>query len=223
MRRTATCAQQRRSGAILPRPEPTGGAGGDRSHRARSLVRAVAGGTEVRAVGGRSGADSGPASAKAEDRPSGCPTPAEVAGGGSLPAGVGSGFGESGSAPTALASAPAGADADAGHESVAGHSPERRGAAQEGTVEQAGARAVGVFATGSLGRAAPARPAGTAAGLKSEHRGIERRDRAGSRAAGGGEAADDSPRCGSPNRLGLRADHRVSGTLSLRQADRQLP
>ena len=60
--------------------------------------------------------------------------------------------GESGSAPTPLASASAGADADAGDESVASHRPQRGGAAQEGTVEQAGAGAIGVVPTGSLGR-----------------------------------------------------------------------
>src|SRR5215471_16542818 len=142
MRRAATGAQWRRSGEVLPRPERTQGASGDGSHGTRTLVRGVTGGVEVRALGRRPGADSGPASAEAEERPPRCSTPAQATGGRSLSPGVGAECGESGSAPTALAPASAGADADTGHESVAGHRPERRVAAQEGTVEPAGAGAV---------------------------------------------------------------------------------
>src|SRR6266536_6365042 len=137
MQRTATGAQRRRSGEILPWAEGTRCASGDRSHGARTLVRAVTGRAKVRAVGRRPVPDLGHASTEAEDRPPGCATPAQVAVGRSLSARVGPECGESGSAPTALAPASAGADADAGHESVAGHRHERRGAAQEGTVEQA--------------------------------------------------------------------------------------
>ena len=84
------------------------------------------------------GPDSGHASPKAEDRPPGRATSTQGASGRSFSPRVGSESGESGSAPTALASASAGADADAGDESVASHRPQRGDAAQEGTVEQAG-------------------------------------------------------------------------------------
>src|SRR5215831_14617313 len=141
MRRAASGAQWRRSGEVLPRPERTKGAGGDRSHGTRTLVRGVTGGVEARAMGRRPGADSGPASAEAQERPRGRAIPAQITGGRSLSPGVGAECEESGCAPTPLAPASAGADADTGHESVAGHRPERRGAAQEGAVEPAGARA----------------------------------------------------------------------------------
>ncbi len=52
--------------------------------------------------------------------------------------------GESGSAPAAWASASAGADTDAGHESMAGRGSERRSAAQEGAMEPARAGTVGI-------------------------------------------------------------------------------
>jgi len=118
------------------------GAGGDGSRGTRTLVRGVTGGVEVRAMGRRPGADSGQASAEAQERPRGCATPAQINGGRSLSPGVGAECRESGCAPTALAPAPAGADAHPGHESVAGHRPERRGAAQEGAVKPAGPGAI---------------------------------------------------------------------------------
>src|SRR5664279_6323598 len=61
-----------------------------------------------------------PQSAEAEDRSSGCAAVAEAAGGRALPTHLDTKSGESGCAPTALASASAGADADTSHESVAG-------------------------------------------------------------------------------------------------------
>src|SRR6516225_9524995 len=84
------------------------GAGGDGSRGTRTLVRGVTGGVEVRAMGRRPGADSGPASAEAQERPRGCATPAQITGGRSLSPGVGGECGESGCAPTALAPAWAG-------------------------------------------------------------------------------------------------------------------
>src|SRR5215472_7047401 len=144
MRRAAAGAQRRGSGEVLPRPERTQGAGGDRSHGTRTLVRGVTGGVEVRARGRRPGADSGQTSAEAQERPRGRATAAQITGGRSLSPGVGAECGESGCAPAALAPAPAGADAHTGHESVAGHRPERRGAPQEGVVEPAGAGAIRV-------------------------------------------------------------------------------
>src|SRR5215472_13814473 len=100
MRRAAVGAQWRRSGEVLPRPERTQGAGGDRSHRTRTLVRGVTGGVEVRAMGRRPGADSGQTSAEAQERPRGCATAAQITGGRSLSPGVGAECGESGCAPT---------------------------------------------------------------------------------------------------------------------------
>jgi hypothetical protein len=66
--------EKRRS---LPRSEAPGSASarGDGSDRTCPLVRAFTGGAQVRAVGGGPGADSGPASAEAEERPPGCSTP----------------------------------------------------------------------------------------------------------------------------------------------------
>src|SRR5439155_1487026 len=94
----------------------------DGSDRACPLVGALISGAAVRTVGGRPGADQSGPGAEAEDRPARCRPHSEVDGGGSLSAGVGPECGESGSASTALASASGGADADAGHESVAGDS-----------------------------------------------------------------------------------------------------
>src|SRR5215472_15954441 len=71
-------AQRPRSGEVLSRPERTKGAGGDGSHWTRTLVRAVTGGVEVRTMGRRPGADSGPASAEAEERPRGRATAAQI-------------------------------------------------------------------------------------------------------------------------------------------------
>src|SRR5438132_3999989 len=102
MRRPATGAQRWRSGELLPRAERTRCAGGDRSHGARTLVRAVTGRAKVRAVGRGPSPDLGHASTEAEDRPPGCATPAQVAGGRSLSAPVGPECRESGPAPTAL-------------------------------------------------------------------------------------------------------------------------
>ena len=108
------------------------------------------------------GADSGQTSAEAQERPRGCATPAQINGGRSLSPGVGAECRESGCAPAALAPAPAGADADTGHESVAGHRPERRGAAQEGAVEPAGPGAIRDANASSLGDTAPERSVGLA-------------------------------------------------------------
>src|SRR5664279_1840678 len=99
-------------------------AGGDGGDRTFPLVRAAAGGTGLRAVDWRSGADQGQEGAKAEDGPPGCRAAAAVAAGGSLSSGVGTQCGKSRSASAAVASASAGADADADHESVAGRGHE---------------------------------------------------------------------------------------------------
>src|SRR5271167_2067288 len=135
----------------------TSGDGGD---GARPLVRALAGGTELRAVDWRPSRDSGPASTQAEDRPPGCRTLIAVAGGGSLSTDLGSESGESRSAAAALASASAGADADASQEPAPGHCPERRNTMPERVVEQAGAGPVRVAGVGTLEYAAAARLAG---------------------------------------------------------------
>src|SRR6516165_911167 len=222
MRRAAAGAQRRRSGEVLPRPERTKGAGGDRSHGTRTLVRGVTDGVEVRAMGRRPGADSGQTSAEAQERPRGCATPAQATGGRSLSPGVGAECRESGCAPTALAPASAVADAHTGHESVAGHRPERRGAAQEGVVEPAGGGAIRDANASSLGYTTPERSVRLARPPQPEDRGVKRGDRARSRATAGSETADDPPGCRGPYRPGLCLDHWVSGAVPARQADRQL-
>src|SRR6516225_773527 len=214
MRRAAAGAQRRRSGEVLPRPERTKGAGGDRSHGTRTLVRGVTDGVEVRAMGRRPGADSGQTSAEAQERPRGRATPAQATGGRSLSPGVGTECRESGCAPTALAPASAVADAHTGHESVAGHRPERRGAAQEGVVEPAGAGAIRDANASSLGYTTPERSVRLARPPQPEDRGVKRGDRARSRATAGSETADDPPGCRAPHRPGLCLDHWVSGAAS---------
>src|SRR5271166_2069062 len=126
MRRTEAIAQRRGSRTVLPRLETPRcqRARGDRGHRTCSLVRAITGGTGFRAMDWRPGPDQGCASAEAEDRSSGCGAAAEAAGGRALPTHLGTESGESGCAPTTVASASAGADADPSHESVAGRGDE---------------------------------------------------------------------------------------------------
>ena len=59
--------------------------------------------------------------------------------------------------------------------------------------------------------------------FNSLHRGVNGRHRAASRAVSGCATFDDSSWGGSDHRPGVCVDHRISGALWLRQADRQLP
>src|SRR5271157_1174270 len=124
---------------LLSRSERRQRTGGDGSDGARALVRALAGGAELRAVDWRPGRDTRQTGAETEDGPPGCRTLIAVAGGESLSTDLGTESRESRSAAAALASASAGADADASQEPAPGHCPERRNTTPERVVEQAGA------------------------------------------------------------------------------------
>src|SRR5919201_1018035 len=100
MRRATAGTLRWRNREVLPRPEIEGSAGesGDGSDWTWALVRAVAGGTELRTVDGRPGADQSLPGAQAEKRSAGCRSHSEADDGGSLPPGVGTESGESGPA-----------------------------------------------------------------------------------------------------------------------------
>jgi hypothetical protein len=90
------------------------------------------------------------------------------------------------------------------------------------TVQRTGTGTVGEVAVSSLGQSASERVAGNTRPPKPNHRGVNRRRRAGSQKTARGAAADDSSWRGTNDGTGFRADHRNLGTVSLRQADRQL-
>ena len=85
-----------------------------------------------------------------------------------------------------------------------------------------GRAATGIVPAGSVGEPAAARSAGVAGSTESDHRGTKPGGRAGSGEVSGGAATDDPSRSGSTHRPGLRADHRRSRALSVRQAGGQL-
>src|SRR6516162_11024643 len=136
---------------------------------------------------------------------------------------MGTGSGQSRSAATVVASTPPGADAHAGHESVASRGYERRSAAEEGTMEPVRTETVRVLPAGALGDAAAARSVAVGGPVNSLHRGVNGRHRAASRAVSRCATFDDSSWGGSDHGPGLCVDHRITGALWLRQADRQLP
>src|SRR5271157_46751 len=207
---------------LLSRSERRQRTGGDGSDGARALVRALAGGAELRAVDWRPGRDTRQTGAETEDGPPGCRTLIAVAGGESLSTDLGTESRESRSAAAALASASAGADADASQEPATGHYPERRNTTPERVVEQAGAGPVRVARVGTLEYAATAGFTGTAGPLAPQDRGAECGDSASHGRTAGGAAADDPSWRRSDHRPGLCADPGSSGSVSLRQASRQL-
>src|SRR6516162_1336427 len=160
---------------------------------------------------------------KHQERSSRCRAHLETDDGRTLSTGVGTRSGESRSAAAVVASAPLGTDAHAGHESVASCGAERRSAAEKGTVEPVRTGAVRVLPAGAMGDAAAARAVAVARPVNSLYRGVNDRHRARSRAVFRCATFDDSSWSGSDHGPGLCVDHRISGALWLRQADRQLP
>src|ERR1700746_820807 len=121
-------------------------AGGDGGLRALSLVRALVGRVEGRAVAGGCGQNPGQRGAAAEDGPAGCGTSADADAGGSFSADLGAEPGGAGRAAVAGASSQASAGADPDQEPVAcaGHEP---GSAEEAEVVDGG----GTGGVGELG------------------------------------------------------------------------
>jgi len=161
-------------------------------------------------------------SAQAEDGSTGCAVVAAAHGRRPVPADLGSGRREPGSAATAVASAPVSADAHAGDESVACGSAQRRSAAQESLMAAGGSQATGVVDPGTMGEAATPGPARLIRPTHAEDPGTDPSAGRGSREATGDAAADDASRRGPADGTGLRVGHWNSPTLSWRQADRQL-
>ena len=95
-------------------------------------------------------------------------------------------------------------------------------ATEEKAVERTRTSTAGEASVSYLGQPAPARFAGVAGPNESDHRGVNHSRRAGSEETARSAAADDAPWRGSTDGTGLRADHRNSGAVSVRQADRQL-
>ena len=87
---------------------------------------------------------------------------------------------------------------------------------------EARTRTAGKASARTVGIAAPERSARAAGPDEPHHRRANRSDRAGSQEVARGAAADDASWRGPADGAGLRADHRDSGTVSVRQADRQL-
>ncbi len=78
------------------------------------------------------------------------------------------------------------------------------------------------FQLGSVGQPATARPAGVAGSIEPNHRGVKPGGGAGSGEVSRGAATGDASWRGSTHRIGVRADHRRSRTLSVWQAGGQL-
>src|SRR5437762_11530020 len=146
--------------------------------------------------------------AQTENRSPGRAPATDIAGGGSLSEDLDTQPGKPKSAATVVASASLGADAHAGHESVACGSPQRRDTTEEGVVAASGPSPVGKF-----------RLAGS---TDYENPGTDPGSGGGSREAASSAPADDPFWRGSINRAGVRTGDRNAGALWLRQADRQL-
>src|SRR6202041_4138181 len=99
---------------------------------------------------------------------------------------------ESRCASTAVASASAGADAHADHESAAGASNERGLSLEEKTVQRTRARAVRKAGFSALGQSAPARVVGVIGSIASDDQRTHGCCRAGSQEAARGSALDDA-------------------------------
>jgi transposase len=85
-----------------------------------------------------------------------------------------------------------------------------------------GRQQTGVIPAGSVGKPATAQSVGVDGSTEPDHQRTEPGDREGSREVPGGAAADDASSSRCLDRTGLRADHRQSRALSLRQAGREL-
>ena len=114
------------------------------------------------------------------------------------------------------------ADAHADHESTAGSGDERRPATEEKAVERTRTSTARKASASNLGITAPARSARAAGPDESHHRRANRSGRTGSQEMARSVAADDPPWRRSADGTGLRADHRNSRAIQVRQTDRQL-
>src|SRR5882724_3638700 len=121
-----------------------------------------------------------------------------------------------------MAPTSAGADADADHESAAGRGDERRLSLEEKAVQRKRTRAARKTPVGSLGQSASERIIGAAGPAGSKNCGVNGSGRAKSQATAGGAAVDDASWRGTHHGAGLRSRHWDSGSVSLRQEDRQL-
>src|SRR5207244_2652886 len=83
-------------------------------------------------------------------------------------------------------------------------------------------RAAGIIPAGSVGQPATTRSSGVAGSTEPDDRGTEPGDPAGSGEVSRSASTDDPSRCWSAHRTGLRADHRRSRPLSVREAGGQL-
>src|ERR1700730_6540479 len=171
---------------------------------------------------GRSCEDQNQKSEEAEDRPQGCPTLTPADAGKQLSANLGTRSGESGSAPTVVASTSLGADAHADHESTASVGDERGLSLEEKAIQRTGANTARETRVGSLGQSTPARVVGAAGPHESHDRGTNCSRRAGSQETSGGGAADDASWRGAADGPRLCVDHRNSDAVSTWQADRHL-
>src|SRR5208283_905301 len=183
----------------------------------------AAGGAELRVVDRGRGRDPREASAEAEDGSPGCATDSALVAGKSLSPGVGPELGESRSAATALASSPDDAGAHADHEPTASRSAQRRAALQKEVVAGGGTRATGVVSLSALGEPATARSAGVAGPADADDCRVDAGHRAGGGEVSGGATLADTSWSGGTDRAGLRADPGPSGSVSVWQADRELP
>src|SRR5216684_4079462 len=121
-----------------------------------------------------------------------------------------------------MAPAPDGAGAHPDHEPTARGGAERRPALQEAVVASLGTRATGGIPVSPVGEPAPARSAGVAGSTNSNDCRANPSHRAGNGEVSGGAAIANPSRGRPTDCLGLCADYRESGSVSMWQADRQL-
>ena len=95
-------------------------------------------------------------------------------------------------------------------------------ALQEEVVAGSGTKTTGGIPVSSVGEPATARSAGVAGSTEPDDRRADAGDRAGSGEVSRGAALEDASRSGFADGVGLRADHRESGSVSVWQADREL-
>ena len=162
------------------------------------------------------------AGAEAKDGSPGRTAVAATAAGEPLSTDLGTRRGQSGHAAAAVASAPIGADAHAGDESVACGGTERRVAAQEGAVAASRPGRVGVDCIGTVGEPATPGPARLTRPADAEDPGTDACAGTGGREASGDATADDASRSRPADSTSLRVGDRNAGPVSLRQTDRQL-
>ena len=137
-----------------------------------------------------------------------------------FPQNIGCRAGRTGICGNCSASSPHGAGAHPDHESTASRGPQRT-ALQEAVVARTRTAAAGVVSVGTVGKPATTRSAEDGS-TEPDHRGTNPGDRAASREVSGGRATEDTSRSRCLDRTGLRADHRPTRALSVRQAGGEL-